>query len=770
MTPNWKARFGIWGTTLLALVFVFFSASLILSVRYNQNEAVNNELLIASLADVSKAVQDLKNWRDDIAKPSPTDHEVQWKSRYIEYSKANLKIGSQANHFRSVKDDLSRAAALVQSADALHSVMTVPNPSGLLKNEIDFTSALDRALVQIDNSTQTVRRAQSQIRASLAQDWQRLIIILMAGCVLAGAVVIVSALYERNLRKLRHTEMSLLHTRNGLDARVEERTKKIAAANKALRERNTERNRAQEALRESEERYRNLVEMSPNGLAVYCEGQIVYINPTGAELFGAKDTADVAGKLVIDLFHPDDCLEIQERLNKLLEDKNRISSLETRISKIDGTFSDIEMGAIPCSFHGKPAAQLVIRDVTASKRLEDQLRQAQKMEAVGRLAGGVSHDFNNLLTAILGYSEYLLNSYEPGDAKRTFVDEIKRAAERAAGLTRQLLAFSRKQTIEPKVFGLNSVVIDVERMLKRLIGENVTLVTVLDPTLNNIKADPGEIEQVIMNLALNARDAMPDGGKLTIRTANIDSDDIKQVPITNPANSYVMLEVSDNGCGMDREAQRYCLEPFYTTKESGKGTGLGLSTVYAIVQKANGHLHLTSDLGAGTTFTIYFPTDTAAVETVAEAQESVTEPEPEPVRAVETILIVEDDNMVREMIREILKKTGYNMLEAENGIAAVQLSRMYEGVIDMVITDVVMPQMNGRELVEKLIEARPQIKAIYMSGYTHDAIMKYGLGNIDGAFMQKPFASAALVSKVREVLDQAICAPPPQGKQPEMSL
>ena len=385
---------------------------------------------------------------------------------------------------------------------------------------------------------------------------------------------------------------------------------------------------------------------------------------------------------------------------------------------------------------------------SANKRAEDvgeQLRQAQKMEAVGRLAGGVAHDFNNLLTAIMGYSDFLLMKMGDGDPSRQYVEEIKKAGERAASLTRQLLAFSRKQVLQPKVLDLNSIVADINKMLGRLIGEDIVIETSTDLRLGHVKADPGQIEQVIMNLVVNARDAMPGGGRLLIKTANVELD---EGGASLDAGSYVMLMVSDTGTGMDKQTQSHIFEPFFTTKEQGKGTGLGLSTVYGIVSQSGGAIEVESEPGRGTTFKILLPRVDGPVEVKAMAG-SLDAQAP----AVETILLVEDEDVVRKLVSEVLCSNGYRVLEAANGRDALQICELHSEPIHLMVTDVVMPHIGGRELAEEMKRIRPATQVLYVSGHTEDAIVHHGVSDREMNFLQKPFTPLALIAKVRQILE-----------------
>ena len=393
-------------------------------------------------------------------------------------------------------------------------------------------------------------------------------------------------------------------------------------------------------------------------------------------------------------------------------------------------------------------------DITERKQLEQQFHQAQKMEAVGRLAGGVAHDFNNLLTAILGSADLVLDSLTPTIPERGEIEEIRKAALRAADLTRQLLAFSRQQVIAPTALNPNDVVTNMEKLLRRLLGEDVELRTVLTPEPGTVKADPSQLEQIVVNLAVNARDAMPEGGKLTIETQNVELDEAyTRGHLSAQPGSYVMLAVSDTGIGMDAATQARIFEPFFTTKEKGKGTGLGLATVYGIVKQSDGWIWVYSEPGHGTTFKIYLPRITEAAAPAA--------PSPVPpvsVRGSETVLLVEDDEMIRNLVQKVLKANGYTVLVAASGHDALRLAGQHQGRIHLVMTDVVMPGINGREVAERLAAARAGIKVLYLSGYTDDAIVHHGVLEPGIAFLQKPFTPAVLARKVREVLEGASAA------------
>jgi signal transduction histidine kinase len=383
---------------------------------------------------------------------------------------------------------------------------------------------------------------------------------------------------------------------------------------------------------------------------------------------------------------------------------------------------------------------------------EAQLRQAQKLEAVGRLAGGVAHDFNNILTVITGHSELLLKQLADDDPRRKNAEQIEKSAFFAAALTRQLLTFSRKQVIEPRVLNPNAVVLDVEKMLRRLIGEDIEFRTVLDPAAGNIKADPGQLEQVIMNLAVNARDAMPTGGKLTVATANtsLDENYLKHFPDLS-AGDYVMLAVTDTGIGMSEEVKAHLFEPFFTTKPAGKGTGLGLATCFGIVKQNTGHINLYSELGRGTTFKIYFPRVQSALEPVRVPAQPATV-----AGGRETVLVVEDEPAVRELAAFALREKGYTVFEAVNGEEGLRVARQHEGKIDLVLTDVIMPVMGGKEMADHLRTSHPDTKVLFTSGYTQDAIGDHGVLRPGIVFLQKPYTTSTLARKVREVLEEGM--------------
>ena len=387
-------------------------------------------------------------------------------------------------------------------------------------------------------------------------------------------------------------------------------------------------------------------------------------------------------------------------------------------------------------------------DITERRQLEDQLRQSQKMEAIGRLAGGVAHDFNNLLTVISGYGHMIMRDLPHDDPLHSCVEEVLKAASRATSLTNQLLAFSRRQVIQPKILDLNALVANMDRMLRRVIGEHIELETVLSPGIGGVKADAGQLEQVIMNLAVNARDAMSEGGKLSIRTSNVDVRRSSRVHADVRPGSYVRLTVADTGKGMDAEIMIHLFEPFYTSKETGKGTGLGLSTVYGIVKQSGGEIVVESEPGRGAIFNIYLPRITDLTQRAPATQGE------RPVRAgTETILLVEDEIGVRQLVREMLHRLGYKIHEASSGADAVRIFAQHRNTIDLLLTDVIMPQMSGRDLAERLKALQPSLKVLYISGYTDDMLAHHGVLESNVYLLQKPFAPDELAKKLREVLD-----------------
>ena len=509
---------------------------------------------------------------------------------------------------------------------------------------------------------------------------------------------------------------------------------------------------AQEGLRRSEMNFRSLVTNAPYGIC-RCDslGQMQDANPALLALLGYESVRELAGRHLRELYADTqqwfalaDYLRSPEPFNGLIAEWKRKDGSST-VVRVSGR----SVGAD----RDEKVFELFAEDVTERRALEQQLRQSQKMEAVGRLAGGIAHDFNNLLMVISGYSEFLLDRLGPEPALRGPAQEIASAAERASSLTRQLLAFSRKQMLAPKVLDLNTVVTENVKMLTRMIGEDVELVMVPAADLGAVRADAGQVEQVIMNLAVNARDAMPTGGKLTLETANVSLDeDYARFHAPLQPGNYVMLAISDTGAGMDAETQSHIFEPFFTTK-GPKGTGLGLSTGYGIVKQSGGYIWVYSEPGKGTTFKIYLPRIPEKTESAVQMAAAAEAATPEP--GTETILLVEDEANLRYLARQFLEKQGYKVIEAADGAVAMQIAVALEGTIHLLLTDVIMPGMNGRELAQRICEIRPNVKVLYMSGYTENVIGHNGMLDAGVRLLQKPFNLRDLKDKVREVLDSS---------------
>ena len=508
----------------------------------------------------------------------------------------------------------------------------------------------------------------------------------------------------------------------------------------------TERRRAEEELRASETRYRLMFDNSPLPKWMYDVETLRFLDANETTVRDYGYTRDELLTMTIKDIRP------PEDVPALLEAERRTELLPKfgiwRLRKKSGEIIQVELTKHTFTLGGRVTRLAVGRDVTERLRLEEQLRQSQKMEAVGRLAGGVAHDFNNLLSVILGYGEMLLADLKPSDPIRADIEEIVRAGGRATELTRQLLMFSRQQVLAPKVLDLNDVLASMDKMLQRILGADVDLVSLPAPSLGRVRADPNSVEQIIMNLVVNARDAMPIGGKLTMETANVVLDEAyAQAHLGVKPGPHVMLAVSDTGVGIEKATLARIFEPFFTTKESGKGTGLGLSTVFGAVQQSGGSVWVYSEVGKGSTFKVYFPRVDAAIETAAETMPSTT------LRGSETILLVEDDDQVRVVVRGILRRSGYHVIEARNAGEALLHSEKHPSRIHLLLSDVVMPQMSGPELAKRLGSARPDMKVLCMSGYTDDSIVRHGVLEAHIAYLQKPITPDALTTRVREVLD-----------------
>jgi two-component system, cell cycle sensor histidine kinase and response regulator CckA len=520
----------------------------------------------------------------------------------------------------------------------------------------------------------------------------------------------------------------------------------------------------EEALRRSEQLHRNIFDFAPIGIyQSRRDGSLITANPKLAEILGYDSPEEL---LRVNFGEVYANAAERERLLARYGEAVKALRIELEWKRKDGTriWVDVNVHSIRDE-RGESIFEGFVQDRTEQHRgederhaLEQQLAQSQKIEAVGQLAGGIAHDFNNLLTAITGYTELLLSSLAADDPRRSHAEQVRRSAQRATSLTQQLLAFSRRQVLEPKTLNLNDVVSGIEEMLRRLIGEHIELKTRRAPDLWPVRADPGQLEQAIMNLVVNARDAMPGGGRLSIETANAELDPAyagAHMPVE--PGGYAMVAVTDSGTGMTPEVRARLFEPFFTTKEQGKGTGLGLSTTYGIVKQSGGYIWCYSEPGTGTTFKIYLP---RADEAAAPAPQAAPASAAVAVTAQETILLVEDEPEVRSLVQRLLKMQGYTVVAAANADEALAIIRDFKGHIDLMVTDVVMPGMSGRQLAERLAKILPDLKVLFVSGYTDDAIVHHGILDPGTAFLQKPFTPQTLARKVREVIE----APPDQFK------
>ena len=515
----------------------------------------------------------------------------------------------------------------------------------------------------------------------------------------------------------------------------------------------SESKQAEEALQKREAKLRTIFERVAVGIGlVDLEGRLMESNPALQEILGYSEK-ELQNRVFTEFTHPDDLTADTNLYKELLEGKRDHHQTEKRFIRKDGEIVwSLQNVSLVRASGGEPLFMIfMVEDITERKRLENHFLQSQKMETVGRLAGGISHDFNNILTVIKGYSQLLLSELNEDHPLRENLEEIKKATERAEDLTRQLLAFSRRQVMEMKVIGLNHLIKNLEKMLRRVIGEDIELTTVLTDDLGRIKTDPAQIEQVILNLAVNARDAMPSGGKLTLETTNVELDkDYAHTHISVAPGRYVMLSVSDTGCGMTPEVKERIFEPFFTTKGQGKGTGLGLSTVYGIVKQSGGNIWVYSEPGEGTTFKIYIPRVEEEIDALPSQEEILDLP-----KGNETVLLVEDDPSVWNLADRFLRGQGYKVLGATNGNEAIQIAQEHlKEKIHLLLTDMVMPQMGGKELVGRFKSLHPEIKVLFISGYTDSAITHHGLSEPDTALLQKPFLLTSLAIKVREVLDK----------------
>jgi len=511
----------------------------------------------------------------------------------------------------------------------------------------------------------------------------------------------------------------------------------------------TRRKQSEEAIRRGEERLQAILHSMPDGVIVLDEqGQVTLFN-SAAETIFQRRPADVLDHPLEDLFSEAD----RPRYRECLSGAGGV--IELGALQPGGAVVPIDVAVSEISRGGARLSIVVVRDISARKKLEEQYRQSQKMEAVGRLAGGIAHDFNNLMQAILGYSNLLDRRLSPGDPSHDAVKQIQKSLDHATSLTRQLLAFSRKQVLKPKLLPINTAVSDMTKLLRRVLGETIQLKMNLATPAPVIRADPGQIEQIVLNLAINARDAMPQGGTLEIETCNVDFSAAAALSTgAIAAGSYAVLRISDTGCGMSAEVQSHLFEPFFTTKESGKGTGLGLSNVYGVVKQSGGEITVISRAGRGTTFEIYLPRFDGSVD-----EAETPDIEPTQTRGTETVLLVEDEELVRLMLVEVLKAADYTVLDARHGADALELAAQHQGPIDLLVTDMTMPGFSGSELARRLSGQRPKMQVLYISGYTDVELSARGRDRQPIEFLQKPFHPDTFLAKTRQILDQG-------GKRP----
>ncbi|HQU82754.1 MAG TPA: PAS domain S-box protein [Pyrinomonadaceae bacterium] len=505
----------------------------------------------------------------------------------------------------------------------------------------------------------------------------------------------------------------------------------------------------EEKLRQSERQFKTLVDEAPESIYIQSEGKFAYINQTAVKMFGAESYKDLIGTPVMERIPPEAKTRVANIIQTFNLQKRQLPLFEEVFLKIDGSSGVGEITAIPFEYGGKDGALVFVRETTQKKRLEEELLQSKKMDSIGRLAGGIAHDFNNLLTVIMSYTALASRNVVNNEKVSAYLENIKTASERAAKLTNQLLAFARKQIISPHNLSLNDEINKIYGLIARLIGEDIEIKLFLRENLWQIKADEGQIEQILINLAANARDAMPKGGKLTIETDNVFLDESytsKHQDVT--PGEFVQLSVSDNGSGMDKAIQEHIFEPFFTTKEIGKGTGLGLAMCHGIIKQNGGHIWLYSEPGQGTTFKIYLPR-------VTESEKPISQNEfPKEIKGTETILLVEDEAMVRGITVETLRTFGYNIIECGSGKEAIEKAKSHKDKIHLLLTDVVMPGMSGKELSLELQKIIPELRILYVSGYTENTIVHHGILEDEVEFVPKPYNINHLATKVREVLDK----------------
>ena len=689
----------------------------------------------------------------------PTYEELEKRVKELEQAESERKRVAEAFHEQqhlleivinelpfwfSLKDEKGRYLLVNQKMAEAHGVtvsdfinhitMQIPelHPGGLMK-------MLERDN-QVLKTGERIEMPEYPIKTVEGLRWRRLVKIPWKRK--TGEVIGVIS-WSEDITNRKRAEEELVKYRDHLEELVDQRTAE-------LQQEITERKQAEASLRESQATFLTLLECME--ATVYVADmetyEILFMNKYMKDSFGADFTGKICWEELRNESGPcDHCTN-----DKLLDEEGNPAGVQVWNDQnpVTGKWY-INYDRVIKWTDGRYVRLQVATDITDLKIMEEQLRQAQKMEAIGALAGGIAHDFNNLLTTIIGNAEIALMDVIKDEFLRGRIEEIKKAGERAASLTRQLLTFSRKQVIKPEVLDLNEVINETEKMLKHMIGEDIEFQTILKPELWKVHMDSGQIDQIIINIAVNARDAMPQGGKLTIETTNVDLDKayFRDHGAEGKPGPYVMLAISDTGSGMDKETREHIFEPFFTTKEIGKGTGLGLSTVYGIAKQNNGFIWVYSEPGQGTTFKIYLP----RVKEGAEPEEKERTPVLK-LGGSGTVLIVEDDDSLRKLARTVLKQRGYKVLEAENGDDALRVSKEHDGSIHLLITDVVMPKMGGREVAEQLQPLYPQMKVIYMSGYTDNAIVHHGILADGLNFLEKPFSPGALALEGREVLDK----------------
>lgn len=558
-----------------------------------------------------------------------------------------------------------------------------------------------------------------------------------------GAVLLIRDITDR-----KRMEDDLNSAYSELDKKVQERTEGLIKTSVQLQDEIKEHKTTEEALKESEERYRTAIENSNDGITLIKGNEFLYVNKKFVEIFGCDNPEECIGKPISMIVHPDN-LERFAEIHCISQMKEQTySRYEFKGIKKNGESLYIEISETAISLSGEPVSLAHLRDMTERRNLEAQLRHAQKMEAIGQLAGGVAHDFNNILTALIGYGNILQMKMEKDDPLRVYVDQLIAASQSAAQLTHSLLAFSRKQIISLNPCDVNKIIKGVEKLLRRLLTEDIELKIIPFETDLTIVADKTQIEQVLLNLATNAQDAMPQGGTITIETKPVGlHDDFFQLNEHKARGKYALISVSDTGCGMDEKTKDKMFDPFFTTKEVGRGTGLGLSIVYGIIKQHEGYIKVNSESGKGATFYLYFPLTSA----IGENQEVETF---QLKGGTENILIAEDNAEVRKLMKGVLIANGYTVFEADNGMDATERFMEHSDHIDLVILDVVMPKKNGKEVYEEIKQVKPGIKALFVSGYTREILFEKGVYDNQYNFLPKPLSPNMLLVKIREVLDK----------------